>query len=143
MERALKLTLSSPIYLESTEASLDSLISGSEKKMIGYEAVVLYSISCENESMTLSRIEGGERNGYTEEEKRRIESGMKLERKAEEDFMIPVGTYLFQQLPYLPSENELPRIILPYVRESNLHAYVRIYKENVLETVMQLLFPIE
>lgn len=143
MQRALKLNLSSPIYLESTKLSLDGLISRSSSMEKGYEATVLFRIECDNESITLSQLGAGERNGYTEEEKQKIENGEMPERKESEDFLIPSGMYLFEQLPFLPDEKDLPRILLPYISREDMRAYVRIYKENVLETVMQLLFPIE
>ena len=143
MQRALKLNLSSPIYLESTKLSLDGLISRSSSMEKGYEATVLFRIECENESITLSQLGAGERNGYTEEEKQKIENGEMPERKESEDFLIPSGMYLFEQLPFLPDEKDLPRILLPYISREDMRVYVRIYKENVLETVMQLLFPIE
>lgn len=143
MQRALKLNLSSPIYLESTKLSLDGLISRSSSMEKGYEATVLFRIECDNESITLSQLGAGERNGYTEEEKQKIENGEMPERKESEDFLIPSGMYLFEQLPFLPDEKNLPRILLPYISREDMRVYVRIYKENVLETVMQLLFPIE
>ncbi len=143
MQRALKLNLSSPIYLESTKLSLDGLISRSSSMEKGYEATVLFRIECDNESITLSQLGTGERNGYTEEEKQKIENGEMPERKEREDFLIPSGMYLFEQLPFLPDEKDLPRILLPYISREDMRVYVRIYKENVLETVMQLLFPIE
>lgn len=143
MQRALKLNLSSPIYLESTKLSLDGLISRSSCMEKGYEATVLFRIECDNESITLSQLGAGERNGYTEEEKQKIENGEMPERKESEDFLIPSGMYLFEQLPFLPDEKDLPRILLPYISREDMRVYVRIYKENVLETVMQLLFPIE
>ena len=143
MQRALKLNLSSPIYLENTKLSLDGLISRSSSMEKGYEATVLFRIECDNESITLSQLGAGERNGYTEEEKQKIENGEMPERKEREDFLIPSGMYLFEQLPFLPDEKDLPRILLPYISREDMRAYVRIYKENVLETVMQLLFPIE
>ena len=143
MQRALKLNLSSPIYLESTKLSLDGLISRSSSMEKGYEATVLFRIECDNESITLSQLGAGERNGYTEEEKQKIENGEMPERKESEDFLIPSGMYLFEQLPFLPDEKDLPRILLPYISREDMRVYVRIYKENVLETVMQLLFPLE
>lgn len=143
MQRALKLNLSSPIYLESTKLSLDGLISRSSSMEKGYEATVLFRIESDNESITLSQLGAGERNGYTEEEKQKIENGEMPERKESEDFLIPSGMYLFEQLPFLPDEKDLPRILLPYISREDMRVYVRIYKENVLETVMQLLFPIE
>ena len=143
MQRALKLNLSSPIYLENTKLSLDGLISRSSSMEKGYEATVLFRIECDNESITLSQLGAGERNGYTEEEKQKIENGEMPEKKESEDFLIPSGMYLFEQLPFLPDEKDLPRILLPYISKEDMRVYVRIYKENVLETVMQLLFPIE
>ena len=73
--------------------------------------------------------------------RRMIESGIMPERKAGEDLMIPAGEYLFMQLPYIPEEKEIPRIILPCITAQEGTFYIRIFKESILECVIQLLFP--
>ena len=143
MNRAIKLTLSSPIYYRSTPLTLEELQRKADRSMPGYDAAVLYSYSYEGEILSLRRLEAGERDGYTDEEKRIIESGGTVRRKDDEDFMIPEGSYLFEQLPFLPPESGLQRLILPYATGMSGRVFVRIYRESILESVMQLLFPME
>ena len=141
MQRSIKLTLGSPIYYRRTGLSLSEAVNKADKMAIGYDAVFHYSYSFCNERMVLSLLSSGEREGYTEEEKRIIESGGILDRKEWEDEELPAGKYLFEQLPFMPDEKDLQKIILPYAVSSDDEFYVRIYKENILECVFQLLFP--
>ena len=83
-----------------------------------------------------------QKDPYTEDERKRIERGESIEQKDDETFVIPDGPYIFEQIPFLPEERELIRVLLPYLSKTETEVYVRIYKENMLETVMQLLFPI-
>ncbi len=141
MNRSIRLTLSSPIYYRSTSYSLDEARAKADKAAPGYDAAVLFSYSYSNELLTAERIASGEREGYSEEEKRIIESGGVLGRKEDEDFQIPAGIYLFEQLPFIPDEKDLMRLILPYATRSSGTVFARLYKESILECVMQLLFP--
>lgn len=142
MQRALKLSLSSPIWMRETNLSLTHFIARSEKKDRGYEAAIHMKIICSDEGVSIERLGAGERDGYTEDERKRIERGESIEQKDDETFVIPDGPYIFEQIPFLPEERELIRVLLPYLSKTETEVYVRIYKENMLETVMQLLFPI-
>ena len=46
-------------------------------------------------------------------------------------------TYSFLQLPAMFGEKDLPRLLLPFATHDR-QVFVRIFHENVLETVMQL-----
>ena len=141
MQRAITLNLISPIYYFPASLSLGEAVSRADTKAIGYDAVLEFSYSFKDEKLSISSICSGEREGYTEEERKVIESGGTIERKEGESVEIPAGKYLFEQLPFIPEETEIPRIILPYLKDSEGRFYIRIYKENILECVLQLLFP--
>lgn len=141
VQRAVRLSLISPIYYRPSGHTLEDAAKKADRKGIGYDAMVRYSYGFSDEHSTISRIAGGERDGYSEEERRIIESGGEIGRKEGEDEQIPAGTYLFEQLPFIPEEKDLPRLILPYSSSSSGIFYARIYKENILECVCQLLFP--
>ena len=98
--------------------SLEDAAKKADRKGIGYDAMVRYSYGFSDERSTISRIAGGERDGYSDEERRIIETGGEIGRKEGEDEQIPAGTYLFEQLPFIPEEKDLPRLILPYSSSS-------------------------
>ena len=132
----MKLTLSSPIAYRPTTLSLNELIAKAEKASPGYDAAILYSLSL-SDMLKIERIEGGEREGYTEEERKAIEQGEIIKPKADETFLIPSGNYIFDQYPSFFTEEDLPRLLLPYATK-NRQIYIRIFHESVLETVMQI-----
>ncbi len=141
MPRSLRLSLISPIYYHPASLTLSEAVSRADKKDIGYEAIIRYGFSFSDENLSLSVTESGERDGYSEEERARIENGEPIPRKEGEDISLDAGSYLFEQLPFIPDEKTLPRIILPYLTTANGEFFIRIYKENPFECVVQLLFP--
>lgn len=141
MQRTVRLSLVSPIYYYPAELSLDDLLTKVDREDIGYDAVIKYSFRFNDEILITNKEFSGERKGYTAEEKTLIENGITIDRKKGEDIEIPSGTYLFQQLPFIPQEKDLNRIMLPFLKSKNGYFFARIYKENMLECVFQLLFP--
>lgn len=141
MQRAINLTLSTALYYKASSSSLDELARKTDNAEIGYDAFVSFHYSFRDEMLKLVPVSSGEREGYTEEERRIIENGGMIERKANESEEIPAGRYLFEQLPFIPSEKDLARIILPYARTADGSFYIRLFKENMLECIAQLLFP--
>ena len=141
MQRGIRLTLGSPIYYRKAGFSLSEAEKKADSMQIGYDAIIHYSYVFKDEHLVISPLSAGEREGYTEEERKIIENGGVIQRKEEESEELPAGKYLFEQLPFLPEEKDLMRIILPYAMNQKGEFYARIYKENILECVFQLLFP--
>lgn len=85
----------------------------------------------------------GEREAYTEEEKRLVESGIRPPERAGYDLYLPDGIYTVYQGPVC-QDGELDRLIfsLAGVRSETL-VYARLLKENSFETVLQLFLPEE
>ncbi len=135
------LTLVDPLWYSPSESSFDDIIASLPSKERGYDAFILYTISMSEDSMEIVPERAGERNGYSEEDRRRIESGLSPLRKDTETEEIPSGKYTFEQFPALFTSADLPRIILPYSASAG-KVYVRIFKESVLESVMQLMLPL-
>lgn len=135
----MKLTLSSPIAYNPTDIPFDGIIAKAAQAAPGYDAAMLYKIDL-GDSISLTRCCSGERPGYTEEEKMKIEQGIAVPPKPGETFSIPAGEYLFEQLPAMFNEDDLPRLLLPYATRP-CEVYIRIFHENALETVMQFFFP--
>lgn len=141
MQRALKLNLISPLYYRSQPFSLQEAVERADHAAIGYDAVIECSYCFRDELLSIAEHASGERHGYSEKERKTIESGGTIGRKEEEDMEIPSGSYLFEQLPFIPDRAALERLILPYAASGEGRFYIRIYKESILECVMQLLFP--
>lgn len=134
------LNLIEPLWYVPSGKSFDDIISTLSYAERGYDAFVLYSIEMTEDTMKLSAVCSGERNGYSEENIRRIESGLVPVREKEETASIPSGKYLFEQFPACFQSSDLPRILLPYATKPG-KAYIRFFKESILESVMQLLIP--
>ena len=132
----MKLTLSTPMAYRPSELSLDEMTEKAAHASPGYDAMVLYELSL-SDSLSVRRLEGGERDAFTEEERLAVQRGVAVPAKDDETFIVPAGGYSFLQLPAVFTEKDLPRLLLPFSAKCT-RAYVRIFHENVLETVMQL-----
>ena len=109
----MKLNLISAMHYRPSEKTLDGLLAGIDAEERGYDAFIGYSLSFSGDSLSI-----GARDGET--------------------ISIPAGTYEFLQLPAVFTQSDLPRLLLPYATHAR-KAYVRIFKESILETVMQFL----
>ncbi len=130
------LTLASPMAYRPSEASLDEMIGKASSAAPGYDAIVLYSLTL-SDSLRIRRLGGGERDAFTEEEKEAVEKGLPVMARPDQTFLLPAATYSFLQLPAMFGEKDLPRLLLPFATHDR-QVFVRIFHENVLETVMQL-----
>ena len=81
-------------------------------------------------------MESGEKAPYSEEERSLIEQGTDIGARDGETISIPAGTYEFMQLPAVFTQSDLPRLLLPYATHAR-KAYVRIFKESILERIEQ------
>ena len=64
----MKLTLSTPMAYRPSELSLDEMTEKAAHASPGYDAMVLYELSL-SDSLSVRRLEGGERDAFTEEER--------------------------------------------------------------------------
>ena len=134
------LNLIDPLWYKPSDVSIDSIMASLPSKDRGYDAFVLYELSLTDDAMDLKPLHSGERNGYTEEDRKRIEAGFSPIRKPEETCSIPSGRYLFEQFPAAFSSSDIPRLLLPYATKSG-QIYIRFFKESILESVMQFMIP--
>ena len=134
----MKLNLISAMHYRPSEKTLDGLLAGIDAEERGYDAFIGYSLSFSGDSLSIIQVESGEKAPYSEEERSLIEQGTDIGARDGETISIPAGTYEFMQLPAVFTQSDLPRLLLPYATHAR-KAYVRIFKENILETVMQFL----
>ena len=134
----MKLSLITDMHYRPSDKSLDGLIADIDGKETGYDTFSEYELSFTDESFSLRFIRSGEKDPYSNEEKALIEQGVDIGARDGETISIPAGTYEFMQLPAVFTQSDLPRLLLPYATHAR-KAYVRIFKESILETVMQFL----
>ena len=134
----MKLSLITDMHYRPSDKSFDGLIADIDRKETGYDAFSEYELSFTDESFSLRFIRSGEKDPYSNKEKALIEQGVDIGARDGETISIPSGSYEFIQLPVLFSEKELPKLVLPFSAHAR-KIYVRLFKENMLETVMQLL----
>ncbi len=131
MNRIFKLTLSSPVYYIKTDKSFSSLFEDLFKKERGYDFALLYEFYINDEVLHLSLIDKGiHEHAHTLEEEKDPDPG--------NTFSIQKGDYIFTQTIPLERESDIKRSLLPLI--GNLKkgkAYIRFFKENQFETVMQ------
>lgn len=134
----MKLNLISDMHYRPSGKTLDGLIEETGRQPAGYDAFAEFSLSFSDEMLSIRAVRTGEKAPYTAEEKRLIEQGIDIGAREGESFSIPAGSYDFIQLPVIFGEADLPRILLPYATGER-KAFIRLFKENIIETVMQLL----
>ena len=122
-------------YFKSGE-NLDAFVSRIYKEEPGFETISIYEFEFGDEGLKLSNTENGFKLGQPSLE-------------PQEDpcpgssISLGKGSYLFSQMPVAESAAETTRLLMPFLRNSMKgRVYVRLYKENMLECVMQFFLPI-
>jgi len=86
----------------------------------------------------------GSRAPLTKREKNLIEAGFPLEPREGEDLSIPDGKYQMLQTIPVEKSSALDPLVLPFIAQNgDGTVFVRFFRENEIETVMQLFFPIK
>lgn len=137
------LNLFNPLTYKREDYDFNSLLIKMLKAEKGSDSFILYSISFDDSSLKLKKIDSGFKTPLSQEEKDRIESGLSPIVRDDEDTSIPSGKYYFEQYPDL-SEEQLLSLTFSQIaakKGGNNLLYVRLYKENTLELVMQAFRP--
>ncbi len=138
-----RLNLFNALTYKREDMDFNSLLLKMLKAETGSDAFLLYSFSFNDGGLNLKRLDSGFKSPLTAEEKERIESGRTPIVRADEDTSIPEGKYFFEQYPDL-SEEELLAMTLSHIasqKGGSDKIYVRLYKESILECVMQAFRP--
>lgn len=138
-----KLNLINPLTFKRVEISFNELMLKMLLSPKGSDSFILYSYVFDDSGCKFTRVDSGMKSPLTKEEKERIESGLSPIVRDDDDTSIPAGSYLFEQYPDLSEEELLATTFAAITAakgDSNL-LYVRLYKENELECVMQAFRP--
>lgn len=138
-----KLNLFNPLTYKREEFTFNSLLKKILLSPKGSDSFILYSFSYEDCGCTFKKLDSGFKTPLTHEEKERIESGHTPIIRDDEDTSIPSGKYLFEQYPDLSEEELLPITFasITAAKGGEDILYIRLYKENELECVMQAFRP--
>lgn len=136
MDRCLKLYLQNTIYYERSSQGLEQFIDRIYKEEPGFETISSYDFSFEDDGLNLVNMENGIKMGPPSLEPQ-TDPWPGLSIKLQE------GSYLFTQLPVLDDVTKLKSALMPFLRNTmSGRCYVRLYKENTLECVMQFFLSI-
>ena len=101
------LNLFNPLTYKREDYDFNSLLIKMLKAEKGSDSFILYSISFDDSSLKLKKIDSGFKTPLTKEEKDRIESGLSPIVRDDDDTSIPSGKYYFEQYPDLSEEQLL------------------------------------
>ncbi len=138
-----KLNLINPLTFKRVEISFNELMLKMLLSPKGSDSFILYSYAFDDSGCKFTRVDSGMKSPLTKEEKERIERGLSPIVRDDDNTSIPAGSYLFEQYPDLSEEELLATTFAAITAakgDSNL-LYVRLYKENELECVMQAFRP--
>lgn len=131
MERTLKLYLQNTMYYTRDEGNLDSFISRIFKEEPGFETLSVYDFEFSDSGFVLRNTDNGIKFGPP---------SLEVQKDPCPGFSIKLesGSYLFSQMPIPENAMDAERALMPFLRNSMKgRVCVRLYKENMLECVMQ------
>lgn len=136
MDRCMKLFLQNTMYYERTDEKMNDFLNRLFKEDPGFETLSVYEFSFSDEGLKLANTENGMKFGPPSLEPQKDPCPGKSLKLAE-------GSYLFSQMPIPENEAEAKRLLMPFVRNAMKgKVFVRFYKENILECVMQFFLPL-
>lgn len=136
--RLQKLTLTNPLTYKPKEMEFNAMLRFILLAPVGTDAFIRFRFSFSDSGATFERMESGYKEPLTEKEKAETEAGLRPKIRDGETLSIPVGTYYFEQYPDLSEEKLLTRTLSALLSVgSGDEIYVRLFKENMLECVMQ------
>lgn len=141
--RVQKLLLANPLTYKEEEFDFNGLLRKILLSPAGTDGFIHFKFVFSDSGAMFSRLSSGIKSPMTEEEKETIEHGLTPIIRSDEKVSIPAGKYYFEQYPDLSEEQLLTRTLASLISiGSGNEIYVRLYKENFLETVMQAFRPI-
>ena len=144
MERLQKLELFNPLTYRREETGFNALIRTMLSAPVGTDSFIRYDFTFSDAGAVFSYRDSGMKTPLSDGEKKRIESGLSPLVRDDEDTAIPSGRYAFEQYPDLSEESMLTMTLAGIIGFSGAQntVYVRLYKENALELVMQAFRPL-
>ncbi len=138
-----KLNLINALTFKRERTTFNSLMLKMLMAPRGSDGFILYSFSYSDGGISLKQVDSGFKTPLTDKEIERINSGLSPIVRSDEDTSIPAGKYYFEQYPDLSEEALLEKTLasISSAKGGEKLIYVRLYKENELECVMQAFRP--
>lgn len=137
----MNLTLSNSLTYKETNLSYKTSLDTIYSSEIGTDHILYYHYEIEDEKIVLKLIASGIKTPLSQEEKDTIESGLEPLKREEEKLIVKNGSYYFVQTSPVENEELLAFLLFAESQSSSGKVYIRFFKENQLEVVMQFLFP--
>lgn len=137
----MNLTLSNSLTYKETNLSYKTSLDTIYSSEIGTDHILYYHYEIEDEKVVLKLIASGVKTPLSQEEKDTIESGLEPLKREEEKLIVAKGSYYFVQTSPVEDEELLAFLLFAESQSSSGKVYIRFFKENQLEVVMQFLFP--
>ena len=134
MNRTMNLNILNTMYYKRSTLSLDDIISNLAKQSAGFDALTSFDI-----------IRNDEIVDFTNEETaiHLTPPSLDPDQSIEDAICLKEGKYRFMQLPVLDTK-QIKLQLLPFIGNTlNGKVYIRIFKESILEEVMQFLLPLK
>lgn len=137
--RVQKLTLAHPLTYKRERFSFNQLIRAMLSEPTGTDSFIKLKIGYNDSGAVFEYLDSGKKTPLTKEEKDRIEAGFSPIIRSTDNTEIPAATYYFEQFPDLSEESLLTITLAGLMsRKSDSDViFLRLYKENSLELIMQ------
>lgn len=133
--RVQKIQLENDLSYKEKELDFNALLLYMLTSPEGSEGCIRYSIERAGKGYNLKRISSGIRLS--------LKDGSRGDKKEEYDLVISSGTYSFEEYPDLSEEQILRKTLKDILgTRGKDEIYIRIYKKNSLECVMQAFRPV-
>lgn len=139
----MNLTLVYPLTYKPTDINYDEALKTIYSAPIGSDMVFRYSYEILDEEILINHLSSGEKIPLTQEEKSVIESGLPPLKRDGEITFIQAGKYSFSQLPPANAEADLHLLIFGECEKTKGEIFIRLFKENTIEVIMQFFYPKE
>ena len=133
MHKTMTLNIVNTLYYEKSHLSFEEILASLEKREAGFDAIAIFKVKRNEELIDIKEIETAiHKTPPTLEADTAFEGAVELKQ----------GKYRFLQLPVMEKLN-LNLQLLPFIEDRNeCTVYVRLFKESILEEVMQFMMPL-
>lgn len=133
MNRVQKLHILNTMYFQKTKDSLENIISSISKQQPGFDAIVSLHFNLNDETLDIKEIEAGIHP---------LPPSLEPDLPIENSIEVVPGEYIFMQMPLIDYDR-IKLELLPFIsgkKEGKI--FIRIFKENLFEEVMQFIMPL-
>lgn len=133
MHKTLTLNIVNTLYYEKCDLSFEQILSSLPKREAGFDAIAIYKVTRNEEILDIREIATAIH---------KTPPSLDADIPFDDAIELKEGKYRFMQLPVMDNLN-LNLQLLPFIEgRTECTVYVRLFKESILEEVMQFLMPL-